>query len=220
MTKNNIDRHQLKKSLCWSGLLVMALMMTSACRTLNVDRRSAADANYLEGLAQGRLKSGGATEYSPMADKVSFWDDDGTHTGPPSIKLVLSEQLAYFYKGGHLVGRSLIASGDEGHPTPTGNFKVIMKNANHRSSRYGDYIYPNGEIVKKNIDNQVDAKPPGTIYDGAKMTWYLNFYPALGCHAGYLPGYPASHGCVRLPEWMAKNFFMNASVGTPVTVVP
>ena len=51
------------------------------------------------------------------------------------------------------------------------------------------------------------------------MTWYNQFYPAIGMHAGDLPGYPASHGCVRMPEWMARNFFEAAPLGTPVEVV-
>jgi lipoprotein-anchoring transpeptidase ErfK/SrfK len=47
---------------------------------------------------------------------------------------------------------------------------------------------------------------------------YLNFAPAVGMHTGYLPGYAASHGCVRMPDGMAKKFFENAQVGTPVIV--
>ena len=65
-----------------------------------------------------------------------------------------------------------------------------------------------------------DRVPPGGKFDPSKMTWYLQFYTALGMHAGFLPGYAASHACVRMPEWMARHFFENAPVGTPVTVVP
>jgi lipoprotein-anchoring transpeptidase ErfK/SrfK len=77
-----------------------------------------------------------------------------------------------------------------------------------------------GNVVNNDADIFKDKVPPGGKFDPSKMTWYLQFAPAIGMHAGYLPGYPASHGCVRMPEWMAKHFYDNAPVGTPVEVVP
>jgi lipoprotein-anchoring transpeptidase ErfK/SrfK len=50
------------------------------------------------------------------------------------------------------------------------------------------------------------------------MPYFLRIQGGTGLHAGYLPGYPASHGCVRLPEGMALKFFEDASVGTPVEI--
>ena len=50
------------------------------------------------------------------------------------------------------------------------------------------------------------------------MPFFLEFSPGYGLHAGHLPGYPASHGCVRLSYWKARQFFNEARVGTPVTV--
>jgi lipoprotein-anchoring transpeptidase ErfK/SrfK len=52
------------------------------------------------------------------------------------------------------------------------------------------------------------------------MPFFMRFSGAIGMHEGYLPGYPASHGCIRLPKHMAEIFFKAASVGTPVEVVP
>ena len=51
------------------------------------------------------------------------------------------------------------------------------------------------------------------------MPYYMEFSSAIGMHAGYLPGYPASHGCVRMPRDLAATFFERVQVGTPVTVV-
>src|SRR5262249_27476286 len=50
------------------------------------------------------------------------------------------------------------------------------------------------------------------------MPWFMRFHGADGMHAGYLPGYPASHGCVRMPDQLALEFYQAVDVGTPVTV--
>ena len=50
------------------------------------------------------------------------------------------------------------------------------------------------------------------------MPYFMRIVSGTGLHAGYLPGYPASHGCIRMPEFMAENFFRSVSVGTPVTI--
>ncbi len=73
---------------------------------------------------------------------------------------------------------------------------------------------------RKDVDNQKDKRPSGTKYLGADMGYFLRFNRAIGMHRGFLPGYPASHGCVRQPEHMAKKYFENSKLGTPVIVVP
>lgn len=50
------------------------------------------------------------------------------------------------------------------------------------------------------------------------MPYFLRLHGGIGMHAGYLPGYPASHGCIRLPQQMAVEFFKDATVGTPVVI--
>jgi len=153
------------------------------------------------------------------APRHSYWIGDGV-TGAPSIKIVISEQRAYFYKGGKLVGESIISSGKKGFGTPPGTYKVIQKDLNHVSNMYGDYVDASGEVVKKNVDATKDPVPAGATFKGAKMPYFMRFTGGYGMHAGYLPGYPASHGCVRMPLSMAEHFFDAADEGTPVTVVP
>jgi len=152
-------------------------------------------------------------------DNVSYWDGDGV-SGSPSIRLSLSEQRAYFYKGDELVGISLISSGREGLNTVTGNFHIIQKDKDHKSSEFGDYVDDTGAIVKKDVDRKKDPIPPGAHFDGAKMPNFMRIVGGTGLHEGFLPGYPASHGCIRMPGFMAETFFNNVSVGTPVTVLP
>ena len=156
----------------------------------------------------------------PEFDKDSYWDGDAI-SGSPSIIIRLSEQRAYFYKGTQLVGVSSLSTGREGHNTPTGSFRIIRKDKDHVSSRYGDYVDAvTGAPVKKDIDALKDPKPPGAKYDGAKMPFFMEIVPGVGMHEGFLPGMPASHGCIRMPSFMAETFFRNVSVGTPVKVMP
>jgi lipoprotein-anchoring transpeptidase ErfK/SrfK len=142
-------------------------------------------------------------------------------SGRPSVVVSLSEQKAYLYQGKHLTASSRISSGREGHRTPTGRFRVIRKHEDHRSSLYGDYVdRESGRVVRANVDVRKHRKPRGTRYVGAAMPFYVEFSPSYGLHAGYLPGVPASHGCIRMPYWKARQFYRETRIGTPVVVRP
>jgi len=140
------------------------------------------------------------------------------HTGRASILIELHEQQAYLYKGRYEVASSRISTGREGYDTPLGRFRVIRKDQDHRSSVYGYYADESDQPVKENIDIRKDKAPPDTHFVGASMPYFLEFYPGYGLHAGYLPGFPASHGCVRMPYWKARQFYSTATLGTLVVV--
>ena len=72
--------------------------------------------------------------------------------------------------------------------------------------------------INDNVDIRVDKIPPGAIYYAAPMPNFMRFTGGIGMHTGYLPGYAASHGCIRMPHQMSEKFFENVSVGTPVIV--
>ena len=149
----------------------------------------------------------------------SFWDADEMR-GKPSVLISLSEQMVYLYKGGQLAGGSPISSGAEGYDTRPGRYHITEKDIDHLSSIYGDYIDAEGNILATQIDNRKDRRPPGGRFDGAKMYYFMRIYGGVGMHQGYLPGYPASHGCIRLPGHMAEKFYHEVRVGTPVQIVP
>jgi len=146
------------------------------------------------------------------------WEGDGV-LGQPSIVINLGSQTAVFYKAGREVGRAPVSTGREGYSTPTGSFQVIQKNKHHVSNLYGDYVDRAGNVVKANVGVNRDKRPPGTSFRGAPMPYFMRIHGGVGMHAGYLPGYPASHGCIRLPRGAAQRFFESAPVGTPVRVV-
>ena len=143
-----------------------------------------------------------------------------SRSGRPSIVVNLREQEAYLYRGGYTVATSRISSGREGYRTPTGHFRIIRKDEDHRSSLYGDYVNDSGQVVKANVDSRRDRKPPYSHFVGTPMPYFLEFSPGYGLHQGYLPGVPASHGCIRMPYWKARQFYSAAHIGTPVVVKP
>lgn len=167
----------------------------------------------------GGVYGPGAVAQSAPQDTISYWDGDGV-SGSPSIKIKLSEQRAYFYRGGKLVGVSQLSTGREGLGTPTGSYKITQKDKDHVSNLYGDYVDDAGNVIVPNVGVNKDPKPPGTKFKGAPMPYFMRIVGGVGMHAGYLPGYPASHGCIRMPEFMAENFFDAVTNGTPVTVTP
>ena len=141
----------------------------------------------------------------------------GSASAQTSVEIDLQEQRAYLLRDGRPVLASPISSGRYGHLTEGGSFKVIEKERNHYSSIYGKIVDASGRTVVADAD--VDMKvPSGCRFVPAPMPYFMRFHGSDGMHAGYLPGYPASHGCVRMPEQYAIAFFNSVSAGTPVTV--
>src|SRR5271165_4265555 len=139
--------------------------------------------------------------------------------GPGTRVIInLSEQRAYLLEDSRISLVSPIASGKPGWSTPTGNFSIISKDIDHRSQSFGLIIDGSGRIASSSATPGTHV-PPGFRYQPAPMPYYMEFTAAIGMHAGYLPGYPASHGCVRMPRDLAERFFERVNIRTPVTVV-
>ncbi len=134
-----------------------------------------------------------------------------------SVEIDLEEQNAYLLRDGRPVLATPISSGRYGHLTRTGSFKVLEKERSHYSSMYGKIVDARGNTIVADADADMPV-PRGGKFIPAAMHYFMRFSGADGMHAGYLPGYPASHGCVRMPQEYAIAFFNSISVGTPVTV--
>ena len=134
-----------------------------------------------------------------------------------SVEIDLQAQRAYLLQNGRPVLASPISSGRYGHLTRNGSFKILEKERTHYSSIYGKIVDARGNTVVADADADMRV-PPGGKFIPAPMHYFMRFTGADGMHAGYLPGYPASHGCVRMPEQLAIAFFNSVDVGTPVTV--
>ena len=136
------------------------------------------------------------------------------HSGRPSIVVSLRAQEAYLYRGGYENRVVAHIQWSRRIPHSVGRFQVIRKDEDHRSSLYGDYVDDSGRVVKANVDSRRDRKPPHSHFVGAPMPYFLEFSPGYGLHQGYLPGVPASHGCIRMPYWKARQFYNAAHLGT------
>lgn len=177
--------------------------------------------NYLTGVGGpiSQQTSGGAGHPAPaIPDDVSYWDGDSAQ-GSPMIKINRAQQKAFFYKGGVLVGISRISSGKEDHGTPPGKYKIIQKDQDHKSSVYGVFKdKATGMTTNDNVDIRVDKPKSNEIFYNAPMPNFMEITPGIGMHTGFLPGYAASHGCIRMPHQMSTHFFENVQLGTPVIV--
>jgi lipoprotein-anchoring transpeptidase ErfK/SrfK len=135
------------------------------------------------------------------------------------IFVSLSKQRAYLMIGEQVVADGPISSGRRGHSSPKGHFTVMEKDPNHRSSLYGDFVDGSGRVVRAGVSSRSDSAPSGTRFVGAPMKWFLRLTgDGVGMHVGILPGYPASHGCIRESVDGAKLFYDYTKIGTPVDV--
>ncbi|MBP6782552.1 MAG: L,D-transpeptidase [Verrucomicrobiales bacterium] len=118
------------------------------------------------------------------------WHPERAPAGPLLVVVSVDDQIAYVYRNGVQIARSTVSTGAPGHETPTGVFTILEKNQQHESSIYKGAQMPNMQ----------------------RLTW-----SGIAMHAGQLPGYPASHGCVRLPyEFSEKLFSITEKGGTVV----
>lgn len=161
-----------------------------------------------------------ATELVKKQDKPVIDKDLAETITPDNSRVVVSlaKQRAYLMVGDEVYIDTPISSGKRAGMTPTGSFKISEKDPDHRSSIYGDFVDKKGRVVRGGVSLKVDSAPSGTRYVGAPMRWFCRFNGAIGMHVGILPGYPASHGCVRLPAEIAPLIYAKVKIGTPVIV--
>jgi len=203
-----------------SCLCLLTVVLLSACSTTTSVRPTAQQLKLDSYSTQYLGDNNRVVTRLTKAAKTQgggYWKGDGV-SGSASIVIDLGSQEARFYKGGQLVGMSPISSGREGYQTPTGSYSIMQKDKNHLSNLYGDYVDSAGNVVVKNIGIAEDRRPAGASFRGAPMPYYMRVTGGVGMHAGYLPGVPDSHGCIRLPSEMAEIFYENAPAGAPVTI--
>jgi hypothetical protein len=145
-------------------------------------------------FAQG-AKVSSPVELARRADSLKpgqwVWAPRIAPAGPLLIYVDLSRQLATIYRNGVRIGVTTVSTGKPGHATPTGVFTILEKNVEHRSNAYHNASMPYQQ----------------------RLTW-----DGVALHAGGLPGYPESHGCVHLPYAFARELFNATRRGTTVVV--
>jgi lipoprotein-anchoring transpeptidase ErfK/SrfK len=145
---------------------------------------------------------------------------DGLTQDTSRVLISISKQRAYLLNGDDVAIDTPVSTGKRAGSTPTGSFKVMQKNKDHRSNIYGDFVDSKGRVVRGGVSTRIDSAPSGTRFLGAPMKWFMRLTgDGVGMHVGILPGYPASHGCIRMPPQAAEMFFAKVKLGTPVQVV-
>jgi len=119
------------------------------------------------------------------------WEPELSPEGPVAVLVSLPEQMAHIYRNGLEIGVTTVSTGRKGHRTPTGVFVILQKDRHHHSSIYHNASMPNTE----------------------RLTW-----DGVCLHAGGLPGYPSSHGCVHLPLEFSAELFGITHLGTVVII--
>ena len=136
------------------------------------------------------------------------------------VQIVLADQRGYLFVKDLIAYDFPVSSGRKGHETPTGEFKIIAKELTHHSNLYGKVVDADGNVTNSNADKKKVKIEAGDIFQGAPMPYFMRLTnDGVGMHIGQLPGYAASHGCIRLPSRAAKSLYELAPIGTPVSVV-
>jgi len=130
-------------------------------------------------------------EWRP-GDFAWYGDEAEGQGGDIAVVVNLPMQFAYVYRDGVLIGESTVSTGKPGKDTPPGDYTILQKRVFHRSNRYSN------------------APMPFML----RLTW-----SGIAMHGGDLPGYPASHGCIRFPKAFARQLFHMTEVGASVSVV-
>ena len=131
-------------------------------------------------------------KYAEQLNNGEFnWFPERSAGGPILIIVSIPDQRVHVYRNGIRVAASSCSTGKPGHRTPTGVFKILQKDKHHKSSTYSNAPMPNMN----------------------RLTW-----SGIALHAGNLPGYPASHGCVRLPMQFSDMLFGITKLGMTVVI--
>ncbi len=194
------------------------------------ERRSIGDATVYsslrslstkEGYADTlRSSSGGRSGRRRSAPKLHYtWKVD-SNLPITRIEIRIDHQKIRVYQGDDVRAESPVSTGREGYETKKGSYRICEKDKDHKSSLYGAFVSRRGKIVNMNA-NASDDPPAGCHYEPSPMPYFLRLTDCgVGMHAGFVPGYPASHGCIRLPPEFAGKLFAVVRIGTPVQIVP
>src|ERR1051325_7451419 len=127
----------------------------------------------------------------PLKPGEYWWHPEVSPQGPLMVLISIPEQEMHVYRNGIMIGRSTVSTGSKGHATPGGVFSILEKQQSYHSKTYNDAPMPNMQ----------------------RLTW-----TGIAMHSGQLPGYAASHGCVRLPYDFSQLLFGITSSGGTVII--
>lgn len=183
----------LLRALAMTTLLAVACpALAHEVRAQNAVQPPSVDASDSTDRGHAPAADLGRTEPSRLLPPDGYvWTPEAAPPGQIVIVISLPQQRAHVYRSGVRIGISTISSGKPGHATPTGVFPILEKRRVHRSNLYDNAPMPYMQ----------------------RLTW-----DGIALHAGQLPGHPASHGCIRLPNGFAGELFAATQRGEVVVV--
>ena len=179
---------KLAFALAVSGVLALGVPASPATAAIETWEAKAAAASAAAYARDDMVEAFGDKWLKPGQ---YLWRDVPDSAGPERVVISLSDQLAFLYRGHALVAVAAISSGTPDRGTPTGIFNILEKKPMHHSRKYDNAPMPHMQRIDR-------------------------FGIAL--HAGFNPGHPASHGCVRLPAKFAAKLYTVTGIGTPVLI--
>jgi L,D-transpeptidase catalytic domain len=136
-----------------------------------------------------------------------------------SLEISLSEQRGFLLVRTAIAMDFPVATGKKSHPTPAGDFTIRAKEKNYSSNLYGKIYDAQNFVLVADADTREDLVPEGGRFEGATMPYWMRLTDTgVGMHVGYVPGRPASHGCIRLKRDTATQIFELVKIGTPVII--
>lgn len=136
-----------------------------------------------------------------------------------SVEISLKDQRGFLLVDGSVAMDFPVATGKASHPTPKGSYKIIEKKKDHKSNLYGKIVSAEGQTVVSDADTRANPVPEGGRFVGAPMPYWMRLTTTgVGLHIGYIPGRPASHGCIRLKRDVAVQLFDILDLGSPVII--
>ena len=180
---------QLALALALTGTCVLGFSVSATSASALETYQAQMEAS--DAASQASLDMLEAFGFKHLKPGQYLWRDVPDSAGSERVVISLSDQLAYLYRGDTLMAVATISTGKDSKPSPTGIFSVLDKKPFYRSKKY----------------------------DNAPMPWMqrIDQY-GIALHGGYNPGYPASHGCIRLPVAFAKKLYSVTDLGTPVYI--
>jgi hypothetical protein len=175
------------------SLIAAAMLTTTGLASATSAHAEGQTSEYIDTADAFAARDAMAAKFgkSELAPGAYVWDDRAAVDADTRILVSISAQMAYVFNGGDLIGATSISTGADGHETPIGVFPILEKKPMHHSRKYDNAPMP----FMQRLDDY-----------------------GIALHAGRNPGYPASHGCIRLPVKFAAKLFKVTAIGTEVEI--
>jgi len=225
MTPSFFMTARIRRTACLLPILSGAVVLLASCSTFE-NIRLAKERRENERVAAAERAEAAAVHAAWRESKGwkyrTFRNQTQLAKATPenlSVEISLGEQRGLLLVNGAIAMDFPVASGKRSHPTPEGEYKILGKQKDYSSNLYGKIVDAEGTVVVSDADTRSHLPAEGQTFVGSRMPYWMRLTNnGVGMHVGYVPGHPASHGCIRLKRDVAIQLFELLQIGTPVTV--